>query len=59
MMKTKEEILMGNIYQRWNIHHRLQHILLFVSFYSNPYRPSNKIRLQWVGSACDVYFWWI
>ncbi len=24
---------MGNIYQRWNIHHRLQHILLFVSFF--------------------------
>ncbi len=23
---------MGSVYQRWNIHHRLQHILLFVSF---------------------------
>jgi len=22
----------GSVYQRWNIHHRLQHILLFVSF---------------------------
>lgn len=24
---------MAKIYQRWNIHHRLQHILLFVSFF--------------------------
>ncbi|MEN6460427.1 MAG: cytochrome b/b6 domain-containing protein [Syntrophomonas sp.] len=24
---------MGKIYQRWNIHHRLQHILLFTSFF--------------------------
>lgn len=24
---------MGKIYQRWNIHHRLQHILLFSSFF--------------------------
>jgi len=24
---------MGSLYQRWNIHHRLQHILLFVSFF--------------------------
>lgn len=23
---------MGSVYQRWNIHHRLQHILLFTSF---------------------------
>lgn len=24
---------MGKVYERWNIHHRLQHILLFVSFF--------------------------
>jgi len=29
----REGILMGKTYQRWNIHHRLQHLLLFSSFF--------------------------
>lgn len=32
-MPEKEVNYMGNMYQRWNIHHRLQHLLLFSSFF--------------------------